>query len=235
MNAPRRAQGEHRRVQHERHSALRGAAAAALLVLASGCGGLLPAARPAPLVYTLEAARLSNGAVAPTPRPVKALTLVVNPPRAAPGFDSWRIIYVRSAHRLEHFAQSEWVDTPARMLAPLIISALQDSGGFHAVGAASSGLTGELRLNTEVLRLQQEFGNGPSRVRFTLRAHLLDDATRRVIAWREFDEIVIAGSDDPVGGVAAANRAVQSVLAQLASLFSEAARADRPHGLLQPK
>jgi cholesterol transport system auxiliary component len=66
------------------------------------------------------------------------------------------------------------------------------------------------------VRLQQDFASQPSRVHFTLRAHLVDSATRRVLAWRVFDESVAAATDDPYGGVVAANRAVQTVLEQLA-------------------
>jgi len=60
-------------------------------------------------------------------------------------------------------------------------------------------------------------------VRFTLRAYLLDSTTRRVVAWREFDETVVSDSDDPYGGVVAANRAVQAVMHGLADFCAEAA------------
>ena len=99
--------------------------------------------------------------------------------------------------------------------------ALANTGAFRAVGSATSGIAGELRLDSEVLRLQQEFGGGPNCVRFTLRASLTDNATRRVISSREFEPTVVADSDDPYGGVVAANRAVQRVVQQLASYWSE--------------
>ena len=58
-------------------------------------------------------------------------------------------------------------------------------------------------------------------MRFTLRASLTDNATRRVISSREFEATAVADSDDPYGGVVAANRAVQRVVQQLASYWSE--------------
>jgi cholesterol transport system auxiliary component len=67
-------------------------------------------------------------------------------------------------------------------------------------------------------------------VRFTLRAYLVDNSTRRVLAWREFDEGVAAASENPYGGVVAANRAVQSVLQQLAGFCAEAAGKWRQDG-----
>ena len=203
----------------------RPAAAALALLLTGGCSTLLPAAPAPPLVYSLDNAQdapvgVPRGAVsapasAPASAPRPGPTLIVNTPRAAPGFDSPHIVYVRQAHQLEHFAHSEWVDTPARMLAPLIVAAFQNGGGFTAVALAPSTAAGEFRLDTELVRLQQEFGPTPSRVRFTLRATLVDNATRRVLASREFETALDAPSDDPYGGVLAANQAVRAVLSQL--------------------
>jgi len=201
------------------------AAAGLMLALAGGCSALRPKATPQPSFYSLDSVHIEAGVAIPVPakRPTTALTLIVNPPHAASGFDSQRIIYVREAHQLEYFAHSEWVDTPARMLAPLIVSAVELSGAFRAVVLTPSAAAGDLRLDTEIVRLQHDFAGQPSRVRFTLRAYLVDNTTRRVLAWREFDETVAATSEDPYGGVVAANRAVQSVLKQLASYCAEAA------------
>ena len=160
--------------------------------------------------------------------PKTAPTLIVNPPHAATGFDSQRIIYVRKAHKLEYFAHNEWVDTPARMIAPLIVVAVENSGAFRAVVLTPSAAAGDLRLDAEIMRLQHDFGSEPSRVRFTLRAYIVDNTTRRVLASREFDETVAAVSEDPYGGVVAANRAVQTVLEQLADFCTEAARNWQP-------
>ena len=191
-------------------------AAALVMALAGGCSSLLPKRVAPPLVYSLDSARDTQPATPSPPVSATAPTLLINPTRAASGHDTPHIVYVRVAHQLEHFAHSDWVDTPARMLAPLIVSAVESAGGFRAIGPATSGIAGDLRLDTEVLRLQQEFGGGPSRVRFTLRATLSDNKTRQVISWREFDETIVSASEDAYGGVVAANRAVQLVMEQLA-------------------
>lgn len=204
---------------------LRLAAAGLGLIALGACGTLRPAAAPNPAFYALDSARRAAPPAGPTTAPATAPTLVVNPPHAAAGFDSPRIIYVREDHKLEYFAHSEWVDPPARMLAPLLVAALENTAAFRAVVATPSAAAGDLRLDTELIRLQHEFQTHPSRARVTLRAYLVEDRTRRVLAWREFDIAVPAASDDPYGGVVAANRAVQSVLEQLAAFCAEAARA----------
>jgi cholesterol transport system auxiliary component len=157
-----------------------------------------------------------------------APTLIVNPTTAAAGFDSQRIIYVREEHKLEYFANSEWVDPPARMLSPLLVSAVVKTGAFRAVVLTPSAAAGDLRLDTEIIRLQHEFQAQPSRVRFTLRAYLVENKGRRVLGWREFDVVVPAASENPYGGVVAANRAVQSVLADVAAFCAAAVRGTQP-------
>lgn len=205
-------------------------AAGLALTLNAGCGTLFPKAALQPSFYILDSAPAApHAATGDAPRVLRAApTLIINPPGAASGFDSPHIIYSRGSHTHEYFSHSEWVDTPARMLAPLIVAAIENGGAFRAVVLTPSVAAGDLRLDTEIMRLEQDFVEPPSRVRFTLRAYVVDDATRRVIAWREFDETVAATSEDPLGGVVAANRAVQIVLEKLASFCAEAAGSWQP-------
>jgi len=199
---------------------------AGLAVLALGaCSLLRPTTTPAPTVYSLD------NAPSATPLPALAavsaqttaatLTLIINPPQAAAGFDSQRIIYVREPHKLDYFAHSQWVDPPARMLGPLLLAAIERSGAFRAVVLTPGAAAGDLRLDTEIIRLQHEFQTQPSRVRFTLRATLVENKTRHVLAGREFEAVAPASSDDPYGGVVAANQAVQTVLENLAQFLTE--------------
>jgi len=109
------------------------------------------------------------------------------------------------------------------MLAPLIADTVGNSGTFRAVVRTPSAADGDLRLDTEIVRLQHELAASPSRVRFTLRATLVDNNTRAVLASQEFDETVTATSETPYGGVLAANQAVQIVLGQLAGWCAETA------------
>jgi cholesterol transport system auxiliary component len=207
-------------------SRLMGGGMAALTLCA--CSALAPSTTPPPAFYSLNGAPgpaiAAAVAAAPTPGYGGQPTLIINPPRAAAGFDSQRIIYLREAHKLEYFANSEWVDPPARMLGTLLVASLQNTGAFRAVVLAPGTAVGEMRLETDIIRLQQEFQASPSRVRFTLRATLLDDKTRRVLAWREFDASVTSATDDPYGGVVAANGAVQWVLKDLAEFCAEQGR-----------
>ena len=76
--------------------------------------------------------------------------------------------------------------------------------------------TGDVRLDTEIVRLVHDFRTQPSQVRFTLRATLVDDKTRRILGWQEFNANMASSSEGPYGGVVAANLAVQKVTLELA-------------------
>lgn len=196
---------------------------AAVLSL-TACTALRPATSTPPVLYSLEA---QPGPAAPAASGVTTgslPTLIINQVHAAPGFDSPRLMYVQKDHQLAYFAQSEWVDTPARLLNPLLVTAIEKTGAFDAVVTQPASVSGDLRLDTTILRLQHNFLTSPSRVQFTLRAYLSDEKTRRVLAWREFSADAVAPSDTPQGGVAATQVVVQDVLTQLAQFLASSSR-----------
>lgn len=193
------------------------------VVMVAACTSMLSAPPKQSSYYSLDghASKATAQMVQPASTTIAKPTIIINTPRAAPGYDTQHMIYVRKAHKLEYFAHSEWIDKPARMLAPLIVTAIEDTNAFNAVVLSPSHVVGDFRLDSEVIKLQQEFDSQPSKVRFMLRVYLVNNLTRKVIAWREFDETVISTSDDPFGGVIAANKVVNLVLEKLTVFCSE--------------
>ncbi|HTO46120.1 MAG TPA: ABC-type transport auxiliary lipoprotein family protein [Burkholderiales bacterium] len=194
----------------------RGAALALALTLTSGCAGMSSQEAEAPATFLLDAR--------PPERPVRAqrdLVLLVGAPRARPGYDSAQIVFLRRPYEIEYFTKSRWADTPARMLWPLFTLALDRSGAFRTVVQAPSGVPADVRLDTELVLLRQDFGTQPSRVELALRAQLLDLRSNRVIAEMQFEEVESAPSEDAYGGVIAANRALQRLLARLVDFCIE--------------
>jgi cholesterol transport system auxiliary component len=200
-------------------------AALSLCTLLASCA--LLGNKPAlPLrTYTLD----GNPAATPAsaPRVTGGRVLLLEVPQAAPGYDSARMVYVREPRTQEVFANSVWADTPARMLAPLLVEHLQQNGPFRAVLLAPSVAKAGLRLDTTILRLEQDFLQVPSRVHFRLQAILMDNTTREVLAWRTVDVVQNAVSEDAAGGAQAAQAAVQEGLRQVA-VFLQAAVAALP-------
>jgi cholesterol transport system auxiliary component len=150
--------------------------------------------------------------------------LLVAPPGVRPGLDSTRMAYVERAYELGYFGRNQWADTPARMLSPLLVRSLEGSGSFRAVVASPSPALAGLRLETELLALQQEFLTRPSVGRLALRAQLVDLPGRQVIATGVFEAAEPAPSDDPYGGVVALNRALERVLAELTEFVTRHSR-----------
>lgn len=174
----------------------------ALALLLAGCS-IFPAQHAETMhIYLLDA---KPAAIADKPRGQRMIA--VGMPTSQPGFDTPKMAYQRKPYELEYFATHRWADTPARMLRPLIVAALEPAA--IAQGSAA------LRLDTELVRLQQDFTSQPSRIRITLRAQLIDVKMSRVIATRVFDETENAASDDPYGGVIAANLALARLLDDL--------------------
>lgn len=142
--------------------------------------------------------------------------LMVARPRASAGYDTGRMLYLEKPARLDAFAHNRWAAPPAEMLEPLLVDALEATGAFRAVVDAGSGLGAGLRLDTEILKLQQEFFERPSRVRLALRATLVDTGSGRILLAETFRTTEAAPGNDPESGVDAANAAVQRLLTEIA-------------------
>lgn len=179
-------------------------------VLLAGCISMPAQQLEQPRLYRLDAVLAGKAAVAK-----REVVLAVSLPQAQPGADSAAMAYVQQAHQVEYFASSRWADTPARMLEPLLLQALSQAGSFRAVVSNVGSAAADYRLDSEWLRLQQEFGQQPSRMHLTLRVQLVNLKTRQVVASQEIDEVEPAASENAYGGVLAANRAMQRVLGRV--------------------
>jgi len=186
----------------------------------AACAGLPGGGRPAAAdhVYVLDAVPHNVARREPT-----GVVLIVRPAQAPPGYDTERMIYMTREHELGAFAHSRWAEAPARMLGPILFQGLQQTGAFASVIAGPTTASGNVQLETELVRLQHEFLERPSRVRIVLRAALVDTATSKLIASRRFEDTEPADQDTPYGGVLAANRLVARVLARIAQFSAEQA------------
>ena len=188
---------------------------ASLLVAAcliSGCS-VLPKPEPVAMnQYLLEYTphQPASGSVDDMP------VLIVTAPRAHGGYDSHRIAYMKQEFALRYYTRSRWADTPSRMLAPLLADAMQATGQFQALYATPGSIAADYRLDTELIRLHQDFTQQPSVVHITLRAQLVDLQAGRVVGTRQFDITEPTATQDSYGGVVAANKAVSQLLDELA-------------------
>lgn len=142
-------------------------------------------------------------------------SLLISLPQASPAFDTEKMAYVKQAYQVAFFTKNKWVAEPALMLQPLMMQALQNTGYFSVVTSAPfSGYT-DLRLDTTLLSLQQNFLTNPSQLEMIIDVRLVRTATQHVIAGQRFTMVVSAPTNTPYGGVQAANEATAMFLQQL--------------------
>lgn len=166
--------------------------------------------------YLLEA---PDASTSPAKTPSQRV-LQVPLPRAEPGFDSVGIAYRRDGVALQYYTRSQWADTPARLLTPLVVRALERSGTFRAVLGPQTGGRADWRLELELLRLQQVFtSDNRSHSEVQLRVQLIDLVDRSVLLSQVLSAQAPAPSADAQGAVQAANVALGQIMRQLEQLL----------------
>lgn len=198
---------------------------AALLIALAGCT-IFPEQPNQPVrsyVLTLDAAS--------DPWPSCAApngVLVVGLPREQSGANSSGIAYLMRPHEIRYYAYNQWAESPARLLLPLLVQAMEKTHCWSTVTPANTALRGDYRLDTEILHWQQEFFAKPPHERLSVRAQLIDSQKREVIAAKRFEIIEHSPTADAYGAVIASNQAVNHLLAQIADWVKDnAPRASR--------
>lgn len=190
-------------------------------MMASGGCSLLPqpdSAR-APATYALapatpEESRVDNREAEPV--------LLVTVPQAHAGYASPQIAYTSRPYELSFYSRNEWLDAPSRMLRPILVSTLEQTGHFGAVVTETNAALAQYRLDTEIVRLVHELGSNPHRGRVVLRAQLTDITRRRVLATRTVRAEEATPDGTPYGAVVAINRALARAVDELAAFCVDA-------------
>jgi cholesterol transport system auxiliary component len=189
--------------------------ACALLVATVMTGCLSPRTNSSEIhTYQLS---LDGGPSEARPSKLDGSVLLVSQPQAEPGFETQRMVYVKRPYELEYYAVNQWADTPVRMFTPLMVQALNQDPTWRAVIPLPSSIRGDYRLDTHGFLIQQEFFQPPSQVRVMVQAQLVDLKESTILSMRAFEVVENAASENPYGGVQAANRALAGLLDQLSS------------------
>ena len=146
--------------------------------------------------------------------------LVVSSMKSNVGYNTTDMLYMTEPFRLQAFAKNAWNAAPASMLQALLIDSLRNSHLFRVVLSAPSTAQTEYRLDTTLLKLQQEIFGARAHIRLTVDASVIKTRTNAVIASQRF-EAVVPTAANPKDGVIAANRAALQVLDQLVRFTDE--------------
>lgn len=147
----------------------------------------------------------------------RKVTILVTLPNTIGVNNTNEMSYSIKPYQIAYFSKNRWVDTPSQMLEPLIVESLEKTHFFSSVGIPSSIGSYDYVLNTDITQFNQVFFTQHSVFRFKLRAQIVNTATTRIVASRDFCVEEVAPYYSPYGGVIAANRAASHLLTQLSN------------------
>lgn len=154
--------------------------------------------------------------------PPTSITLLVNTPEASQAFDSTQMAYSRCPYELTYYSKNAWVDTPPNMLLPLMVQSLQNTCHYHAVVQPPFGDHYDWTVGTQIIALVHDYSTCPSTVHLSVRAQVVNAATGKVVAARQFFVVATDEYNSPYGGVSAANRATAFLLKELTCFVMQA-------------
>ena len=171
-------------------------------------------------VFILQAEQISPRPGNLASRP--CLSLRISQPESAPGLNTARMAYRTDPNRIDYFAYNEWVASPARMMASLMEDRLDDSGMFGSIVSGSSDIRTDLRLDSHVLSLYQDFTGETSSTLLSVKVNLIDVSGRTLLNSEKFSYRVPADERNAGSGAVAANQAADQFLDDLTRFISAA-------------
>ncbi len=136
-------------------------------------------------------------------------TLLITPTEAVNGYQTEQMHYSTQTYALNNFTKNAWFSPPATMIYSLMIQSIQQSGYFSAVSSGAYISKTEYRLDTQLLKLQQNFIKKPSVLELNVKAVLTRVADNQILVSRTFKQHIPCPYDSPYGGVIAANQATE--------------------------
>ncbi len=153
-------------------------------------------------------------------------TLYIGRPEAVPALATSDMAYRESTYERRYYARNRWVDEPARLLHPLLVTSVEDTGLFRSVLAFGGAAPTDYRLDSELLVFEHDYTERDAGMaRVVLRARLVDTDSARVLATRRFRAEQDSQEAGPGPGVAATNRATAALIDDLLAWLNEEIRA----------
>lgn len=183
-----------------------------LVLFCVACSPIKPVATEPMASYALNGVSTKKFTVMPLDK-----TILVSNTVASPGYQSVQMIYIEKPYHLEHFTLNRWVAPPSELLQSALVQSLRNTNHFHAVVTVPFSGVADYRLESQLLKFQQDFIQIPSQIELIFETQLIDNETNKVIASKEFSDKEKTTSDDPYGGVIAANLATSKIMSQISA------------------
>jgi cholesterol transport system auxiliary component len=144
-----------------------------------------------------------------------AQTILISETGAVAGHQTEQMHYINKPYQLSSFVKNSWISPPAGMLASLMVQSMQHSNYFFAVASGPDSDKTDYRLDTQLIALQQNFLTNPTTLEFGIQVVLTHINDSRVVASHTFTQSMPCPSNNPYGGVVAANNTIKLFTASL--------------------
>lgn len=163
-----------------------------------------------------------------------AATLLVPQPYSRPAYDTTRMAYSARLYQIAYFRDNEWAETPAQMIHPLLVRALQLTGFFRAILTPPATGPAGYTLRSEVVELVQDYTVSPPALRLALRLQMLG-ASGRPVAGDDITVHETMREATPYAGVIAANEALTKALRRATRFVVDSARSGGVSAIRRPQ
>lgn len=143
------------------------------------------------------------------------ITILVSQSQAIPGYQTEEMLYSDKPYQISSFVKNSWISPPAGMITPLIAQSLEHSNFFFAVASGPDADKTDYRLDTQIIDFKQNFLIKPSQVDLVIQVYLTHVDDNRLISSQTFVMHTQCQSNNPYGGVVAANKTLQAFTKQL--------------------
>lgn len=158
--------------------------------------------------------------------------LALTSPNAARMIDSLRIAVRPNGDEIQVYKGAAWAKLPSSMIEDALLRTLEDSGKIAAVARQGSGIGADYKLVLDLRRFESDYaGNAVPSAVIEINAKLLHNVDQKVAASRTFLQSAPAASTEVSDVVAAFERSMTEVTAQIAGwtlASGQAYRRDHP-------
>ena len=199
--------------------------AAAALGFLMGC---LPVPTAVPPQQYFVLSDLNNPAQGQRSAQPAGRALLVNPTVTSPFYDTQSLVYSRAAGQRSYYQFAGWTERPGRRFSELLVRRLEARGAFSSVASTTSGVRGDVVLNTRLEELYQDTGASPGRVVVEVTAELVDYTERTMVGRQRFSQSAATGGDNAAAAVSAFNQALTKLLDEVSTWVESTATARPP-------
>jgi len=143
-------------------------------------------------------------------------TLLVLRPDSNPVYNTTRIAFTMQPYQISYYAVSHWIQTPADMLTPLLMTTMQKTNRFKTVITPPFIGHYDYTLRTQIKTMLIDYTQCVPVMRINIQAQILSANSGRIMASREFSTAAPLPQKSPYGAVIAANRGTARLLTEIA-------------------